>query len=66
MSFHPHPFRDVSTQVPDPAEFINSLYRRLLDDRPYFPGDTNYTGACIDCVLEQLEAMGACTSFKEE
>ena len=66
VSFHQHPHGEISARVKDPAEFVNSLYRRLLDYRPYFPGNTNYIGACIDCVLEQLEAIGACRSFDEE
>jgi hypothetical protein len=66
MSFHPAPFGEISTRVKDPQDFINQLYRQLNDARIYFPGETNYTGACIDCVLEQLEAIGATTDFNDE
>lgn len=63
---HPAPFGDISTHVDDPKSFVDELYRKLLDARPHFPGDTNYTGACIDCVLERLESSGAKRSFDKD
>lgn len=64
--FHPAPYGEIAAQVDDPQNFINKLYRAILEARPYFPGDTNYTGACLDCVMEQLEAMGATTEFNDD
>ena len=65
-AFHPAPYEQISTHVPDPREFVNELYRTMLEARPYFPGDTNYIGHCLDAVLEQLEAAGATTEFDDE
>jgi len=65
-AFHPAPYGEIAAQVNDPQEFVNKLYRDMLEVRPYFPGNTNYTGACLDCVMEQLEAMGATTEFEDD
>lgn len=59
MGFHPAPRDDLSDYVTFPEDFINGIYRNLLEARPYFPGDTNVTGHCIDSLLERLEMMGA-------
>ncbi len=64
--FHPVPYNEVSTYVDEPQEFINSLYRYLLGARPYFPGSTNCTGACIDSLIERLESIGATREFDED
>jgi hypothetical protein len=64
-AFHPAPYNEVSTHIKEPERFISELYWRLLDDRPYFPGDTNVTGHCIDALIEQLEAMGATRAFED-
>ena len=65
-AFHPAPYEQISTHVPDPREFVNELYRTMLEARPYFPGDTNYIGHCLDAVLEQLENAGATTEFDDD
>ena len=65
-AFHPAPYGEISAHVPDPQEFVNELYRTMLEARPYFPGNTNYIGHCLDDVLEQLEAAGATTEFDDE
>lgn len=64
-AFHPAPHSEVSTHIPEPEIFINELYRQLLDVRPYFPGDTNCTGHCIDSLIEILELQGATRAFEE-
>lgn len=63
--FHPAPYGEIAAQVDDPQSFINKLYRAMLEARPYFPGNTNYTGLCLDSVMEQLEEMGATTEFDD-
>ena len=63
--FHPAPYGEIAAQVDDPQNFINKLYRAILEARPYFPGSTNYTGRCLDSVVEQLEEMGATTEFDD-
>lgn len=65
MPFHPAPFHEISIQVEDPRAFANDLFRTLLEARPFFPGDTNITGTCIDEVLDRLEEMGATSAFDE-
>jgi hypothetical protein len=65
-AFHSAPYGEVSTHIPDPQQFVNELYRRLLDDRPYFPGDTTVTGHCIDSLMERLESMGATRAFDDD
>lgn len=65
-AFHPAPYGEIAAQVDDPQNFINKLYRAMLEARPYFPGDTNYTGLCLDSVMEKLEEMGATTEFNDD
>ncbi len=57
--FHPAPHHEVSTYISYPQDFIDGLYRELLEARPYFPGDTNLTGHCLDSLIECLERQGA-------
>jgi hypothetical protein len=66
MSFHPAPHNELSTQIDDPQDFLDDIYQRLLEVRPYFPGDTNCTGHCIDSLLERLEMQGAKRSFDSD
>ncbi len=66
MAFHPAPFDDLSDYISYPNDFINDLYQRLLEARPYFPGDTNVTGHCIDSLLERLEMQGAMRDFESD
>ena len=65
-AFHPEPYREISTHVDDPRQFVNELYRTLLEARPYFPGDTNCTGFCIDDLMTRLEGMGATSEFEDD
>lgn len=65
-AFHGKPYEEISTHVDDPREFVNELYRTLLEVRPYFPGDTNCTGFCIDDLMTRLEGMGATSAFDED
>jgi hypothetical protein len=65
MTYHPAPYDQISTHIDDPSKFINVLYRALLEARPYFPGATNYIGACIDSLMEPLEDIGAIREFDE-
>ena len=65
-AFHPKPYEEISTHVDDPRQFVNELYRTLLQARPYFPGDTNCTGFCIDEVMDRLEGMGATREFDDD
>ena len=64
MDFHPAPHNELSTQVGYPQGFLDDIYQRLLEVRPYFPGDTNCTGHCIDDLLERLEMQGAKRAFE--
>ncbi len=64
-AFHPEPYEEISTNVDNPRQFVNELYRKLLEDRPYFPGDTNVTGLCIDDLMTRLEGMGATSEFDD-
>ena len=66
MTFHNPPSNELSTSAGDPIEFLDALYATLLEARPYFPGDTNVTGACIDSLLERLEMQGAQRSFERD
>jgi hypothetical protein len=65
-AFHPNPYGDLSTHVDNPRQFANELYRTLLEARPYFPGDTNCTGFCIDDLMTRLENMGATSEFDDD
>jgi hypothetical protein len=56
---HGKPYEEISTHVDDPREFVNELYRTLLEVRHYFSGDNNCTGFCIDDLMTRLEGMGA-------
>lgn len=58
-SFHQPPFTDISDYIHFPQGFVDQLYQELLEARPFFPGDTNTTGHCIDSLLEALRAQGA-------
>jgi hypothetical protein len=64
--FHPAPHDELSTYISYPQDFVNGLYRELLEARPYFPGDTNVTGLCIDSLMERLESMGATRAFDDD
>lgn len=66
MGFHPAPHSDLSDYISFPENFINDLYQKLLEARPYFPGDTNVTGHCIDSLLERLEMQGAKREFDND
>ena len=66
MPFHPAPHTDLSDYISYPQDFINDLYQQLLEARPYFPGDTNVTGHCIDSLLERLEMQGAQRDFESD
>jgi hypothetical protein len=65
-AFHLEPYEEISTNIDDPRQFVNDLYRALLEARPYFPGDTNCTALCIDEVMTRLEGMGATTEFDDD
>ena len=65
-AFHAEPYAEISTHVDDPRQFVNELYRKLLEVRPYFPGDTNCTGFCVDEVMTRLEGMGATSEFDDD
>jgi hypothetical protein len=65
-AFHAEPYGEVSTHVDDPRQFVNELYRALLEARPYFPGGTNVTGHCIDSLMERLEGIGATREFDDD
>ena len=64
-AFHPAPCSDVSTYIDFPEDFLDGLYQELLEVRPYFPGDTNVTGHCIDSLIEALERQGCRRSADE-
>lgn len=65
-AFHRKPYQEISKNVAVPRTFVNHLYRTLLDVSPYFPGDTNRTGYCIDILMERLEEMGATSEFDDD
>ena len=65
-AFHPDPYREISTHVDDPRQFVNELYRTLLEARPYFPGSISFTGFCIDNLMTRLEGMGATSEFEDD
>jgi len=65
-TFHRKPYEEISTYVNDPRQFVNDLYRELLEVRPFFPGDTNCTGFCIDDLMTRLENMGATSAFDDD
>jgi len=65
-TFHPAPYGEVSSRIDKPQKFISDLYHELLIVRPYFPGDTNYIGACIDAVIDALEDVGATREFDDD
>lgn len=65
-SFHPEPYEEISRNVAVPREFINHIYRELLDVRPYFPGENNRTGFCMDRLMARLESMGAVSEFDDD
>ena len=65
-AFHPAPYDQISTHVEDPRQFTNDLYRALLGARPYFPGNTNTSGHCIDSLMEMLQGMGATSEFDDD
>ncbi|MCE2839633.1 MAG: hypothetical protein LW834_22250 [Cyanobium sp. 49614_E6] len=48
------------------CRILSDIYQRLLEVRPYFPGDTNVTGHCIDSLLERLEMQGAKRAFESD
>jgi hypothetical protein len=66
MAFHPEPFSDLSDYIHFPEGFINDLYQQLLEARPFFPGDTNVTGHCIDALIERLEMQGAKRDYESD
>ncbi|MCE2836336.1 MAG: hypothetical protein LW834_05095 [Cyanobium sp. 49614_E6] len=66
MPFHPAPHDDLSDYISYPQDFLSDIYQRLLEVRPYFPGDTNVTGHCIDSLLERLEMQGAKRAFESD